>query len=77
MAMFQWLRNLFGRHGKNGGPLKKPYQVEPEQEDRLLSKKLDDNKQVLGEIFDHCGDLIQREIHHWPAGNHPRPAGIL
>ncbi len=61
MAMFHWLLNLFGRR-QNSGPLKKPYPVEPEQEDRLLSKKLDDNKKVLGEIFDRCGDLMQREI---------------
>ncbi len=60
--MFQWLRGLFGRNRPNGDSLKKPYQVEPEQEDRTLSKKLDDNKQVLGEIFDHCGDLVTREF---------------
>jgi spore germination protein KA len=62
MAMFHWLLNLFGRNRQASGPLKKPYPVEPEQEDRLLSKKLDDNKQVLGEIFDHCEDLVTREI---------------
>ncbi len=62
MAMFHWLLNLFGRNRQAGGPLKKPYPVEPEQEDRVLSKKLDDNKQVLAEIFDHCGDLVTREI---------------
>ncbi|MGD0153274.1 MAG: spore germination protein [Thermacetogeniaceae bacterium] len=64
--MFQWLRNLFG-HRK--GAARKPYQVEPEQEDRLLSKKLDDNKQVLSEIFDHCEDLVTREIIIGKQGN--------
>jgi spore germination protein KA len=59
METFPWLHNLFGR---NRRPLKKPYPVEPEQEDRLLSKKLADNKQVLAEIFDHCEDLVTREI---------------
>jgi spore germination protein KA len=62
MAMFHWLLNLFGRNSQAGGPLKKPYPVEPEQENRLLSKKLDDNKQVLAEIFDRCSDLVSREI---------------
>jgi spore germination protein KA len=70
MAMFPWLVNLFRRGGlrgnseggKKGGASGKPYRVAPEQEDRLLSKKLDDNKKVLEEIFDHCGDLVQREI---------------
>ncbi len=61
MAVLHWLLNLFGRNKKNG-PLKKTYQVEPEKEDRTLSKRLDDNKQVLAEIFDHCGDLVEREI---------------
>jgi spore germination protein KA len=59
--MFPWLLNLF-RRNRQGGPLKKPYPVEPEQEDRLLSKKLGDNKQVLAEIFDRCEDLVMREI---------------
>ncbi len=75
--MFQWLRNLFGRHGQKGGPLKKPYQVEPEQEDRLLSRKLDDNKQVLAEIFDRCerpGDAPDQDRQ---AGHHPRPGGLF
>lgn len=61
MAMLHWLLNLFGRNRK-GGPLRKPYQVEPEAEDRVLSKKLDDNKKVLAEIFDRCGDLVTREV---------------
>jgi spore germination protein KA len=61
VTVFHWLLNLFRRR-QNSGPLKKPYPVEPEQEDRLLSKKLDDNKQVLAEIFDRCGDLVEREI---------------
>jgi spore germination protein KA len=65
--MFHWLLNLFGR-GKGGAP-RKPYQVEPEQEDRVLSKKLDDNKQVLGEIFDRCTDLVQRQIVIGKQGN--------
>jgi hypothetical protein len=56
--MFQWLHNWLRIRG---GPLKKPEQV-PEQEERLLSKSLDDNKQVLAEIFDRCGDLAARQI---------------
>jgi spore germination protein KA len=59
MTMFHWLQNLLGHRQ---GAARKPYPVEPEQEDRLLSKKLDDNKQVLAEIFDRCEDLVTREI---------------
>jgi spore germination protein KA len=67
--MFPWLLNLFGRNRQAGGPLKKPYPVEPEQEGRILSRKLDDNKKVLAEIFDHCEDLLTREIVIGKQGN--------
>lgn len=59
--MLNWLLNRLGLK-KGGGALRKQYHIKQDPEDRTLSKKLDANKKVLQEIFDHCDDLVMREF---------------
>jgi spore germination protein KA len=59
--MLNWLCHLLGLKNGSGIP-RKQYRIKSNPEDRTLSKKLDDNKKVLQEIFDRCDDLVMREI---------------
>jgi len=63
--VLNWLLNRLGLK-KGSGALRKPgalrARVKQDPEDRPLSKKLDDNKKVLAEIFDRCDDLVMREF---------------
>jgi spore germination protein KA len=60
--LLNWLQGLFRRKKSGGAPRKRWSRVKPDPEDRTLARKLDDNKKVLREIFDHCDDLVTRDF---------------
>lgn len=70
--MLNWLQGLIGRKKGGGAPRKQDAapnprmgdrsRARPDPEDRTLSRKLDDNRKVLREIFDRVDDLIIRDF---------------
>lgn len=74
--MFRWLSRLFQHPGKheNGLHSKQQGTDTSNLENRLLSRHLEQNRAIIGEIFDHCDDLI---IHDFVLGADKKTGALL
>lgn len=74
--MFKWLAKILNGQTKNQAALSsgQQWKDESEIETRSLSKHIDQNREIIEEIFDHCDDLI---IHEFVLGADKKAKAML